>query len=379
MDAIDHWLEHAVLAPEQLDPANADVEVLGEMNHFVHEKSDFRLALAPPLLARGFDVWGEELGWSDGTRIDEYMRARDESIFERISLFGFSGDARTDRDDSMRGVFGAAPPYPFALMRAEQQRFYRGLHAHGYFGFDVAAGHAGVYADIAATRAPQELPAAWHEELPPVHGESIDAEIARLQRLRDALPRNADLRLRAALSARIDGLAYTDLVRDAPTYEATRPAMALREDAMKRRFADARALFPARRMVLLGHAMHLAKDDAAISGGGGIGPGGDRVPSLGHHIHRELGLSTFVVWMLYGGGTDSQPLADLPRTADYPADSLNARMARRFTAPTLVRTTNAPTVPMRIGHLYNMLIGVSLPEQVDAIWFVPRVTPMRAN
>jgi erythromycin esterase-like protein len=377
MDAIDHWLDRAVLAPEQLDPADADVVVLGEMNHFVHEKSDFRLALARPLLARGFDVWGEELGWSDGSRIDEYMRTRDESIFERISLFGFRGDERNDRDDSLRGVFGAAPPYPFALMRAEQQRFYRGLHARGYFGFDVAAGHAGACADI-ATIDPHGLPAHWREQLAPVPGESIDAEIARLQRLRDALPHDADLRLRAALCARIDGLAYTDLVRDAATYDATRPAMAVREDAMKRRFADARALFPARRMVLLGHALHLAKDDAAISSGG-VGPGGNRVSSLGHHINRELRLNTFVVWMLYGGGSDSQPLRDLPRTANYPPDSLNARLARRFTAPTLLHTAGAPTAPVRIGHLYNMLISVSLPGQVDAIWFAPAVTPLRAD
>ena len=48
MDAIDHWLDRAVVAPQLLDPADADVVVLGEMNHFVHEKSDFRLALARP-------------------------------------------------------------------------------------------------------------------------------------------------------------------------------------------------------------------------------------------------------------------------------------------------------------------------------------------
>ena len=301
------------------------------------------------------------------------MRTRDESIFDRISLFGFSGDDRADRDDSMRGIFGAAPPYPFALMRAEQQRFYRGLHARGYFGFDVAAGHAGAYADIATTLLDHhELPARWREQLAPVHGESIDSEITRLQRLRDALRRTPICGCAPRSAARIDGLTYTDLVQDAPTYEATRPAMALREEAMKRRFADARTLFPARRMVLMGHALHLAKDDAAIGGGGGVGPGGDRVPSLGHHINRELRLNTFVVWMLYGGGTDSQPLADLPRTANYPSDSLNARMAKHFTAPTLVATAGAPSTPVRIGHLYNMLISVSLPEQVDAIWFVPR-------
>ncbi len=68
MDAIDRWLDDAELAPAPLDTHDADVVVLGEMNHFVNEKSDFRLALASPLVERGYDVWGEELGWSDGTR-----------------------------------------------------------------------------------------------------------------------------------------------------------------------------------------------------------------------------------------------------------------------------------------------------------------------
>lgn len=67
MDAIDRWLDDAELAPAPLDTHDADVVVLGEMNHFVNEKSDFRLALASPLVERGYDVWGEELGWSDGT------------------------------------------------------------------------------------------------------------------------------------------------------------------------------------------------------------------------------------------------------------------------------------------------------------------------
>jgi len=266
MDAIDRWLDRAAIAPSSLDPGAADVVVLGELNHFVHEKSDFRLALAPRLLQLGYDVWGEELGWSDGTRIDDYLRTRDEQIFESIALFGYRGDVRGDRDDAPTGIFRESlKAYPFALMRAEQQRFYRGLRARGYFGFDVAAGHDGAYADIEALLPTlRGLPVRWLERLRPVPGESITAEIARLEGLRGALAPDAGRRLSAALSARIDGLGYADLVRDAPTYDATRPAMALREEAMKRRFADARALFPNRRMVLLGHAVHLAKDDTRL-------------------------------------------------------------------------------------------------------------------
>ena len=122
MDAIDRWLDRAAIAPSSLDPGAADVVVLGELNHFVHEKSDFRLALAPRLLELGYDVWGEELGWSDGTRIDDYLRTRDEQIFERIALFGYRGDVRGDRDDAPTGIFRESlKAYPFALMMKMNQ------------------------------------------------------------------------------------------------------------------------------------------------------------------------------------------------------------------------------------------------------------------
>ena len=60
-------------------------------------------------------------------------------MFNSIALFGYRGAARTDRDDRMTGVFRDSPAaYPYALMRAEQTRFHRGLTARAYFGFDVA-------------------------------------------------------------------------------------------------------------------------------------------------------------------------------------------------------------------------------------------------
>ena len=169
---------------------------------------------------------------------------------------------------------------------------------------------------------------------------------------------------------------HAALVRDAATYEATRPAMAFREDAMKRRFADARAIFPGR-IALMAHAMHLAKDDNLINAPGAVGPGGRLTPSLGHHIVQELGLKAYAVWMIYGGGEDSQPLKDLPNKARFPSHTLNARMARLFDQPTVVSLEGAPDVSYAIGHLYNTLFETRLKAQADAVWFTPKVTPMR--
>lgn len=370
MDAIERWFSRAVIAPESLDPGDADIALLGELNHFVHEKTDFRLEMASVLAGHGFDVFGEELGWSDGARINQYLRTRDPAAFDRIALFGYRGDARTDRDDSPRGVFKASlDAYPFALMRAEQERFYTGLSAKHYFGFDVAAGHDGAYADMA------KLDAA-----PPaiVIGESLSQEIDRLIAFKGALGSGANVGLVAAIDARIDGLIYAGLVRDAATYEATRPAMVFREDAMKRRLSDARRLLPGK-FVLMGHAMHLAKDDRRIEAPGVVGPGGGHTSSLGHHIAQELRLKPFSIWMIYGAGRDSQPLPDLPNDNRYPADTLNARLARWFQAPTLLLTESAPSGLVKIGHMYNSVFAVDLKAVADAIYFWPKVSPLRSG
>ena len=377
-DALDAWLDRAVLDPGDLDAGEAEVLVLGEFNHFVHEKGDFRIAMARQAGRLGFKVWAEELGWSDGRRLARYFEARDEAVFDRLSLFGWRGDARGDRDDRPTGIFRASlETYPFDLMRAEQTRFYRALSPQALHGFDVAAGHDGGYVDLFARLDATGASRAWAAALARRPGETLAEETARLTALAAEAPAGLDRLARADLSALIDGLTYTGLVKTAATYAETAPAMAFREDAMKRRLTDIRALSPGR-LVLMGHALHLVRDDAAISASGIVGPGGQMTSSLGHHLGRELGLPMFIVWMIYGGGEDSQPLPDLPRRADFGTDTLNARLAARFDRPVLLDARQAPDTPVRIAHMYNTVIETALPGAVDALWFVPRVSPLRA-
>jgi hypothetical protein len=375
--AFDTWLEKDA-APLPLDaPAaalralplgEADVVFLGELNHFVHEKSDFRTLFARACIAQGVDIIGEELGWSDGVRLARYFRARDEAIFDRLLLFGFKGDMRADRDDSPKGVFAAsAKTYPFALMRAEQTRFYRAIAPRAFFGFDVDSIAQGYRADITETQPD------YAARLAPRAGETMRDERARLISVRGDAPDEAAA---AQMDAAIDSLAYLDLLHAAQTYEATRPAMAAREDAMKRRFAAARRLFGGK-MALLSHATHLAKDDRLFADFAGIGPGGALTPSLGHHIVQDLGLKAFSIWMIYGAGEDSQPLPDLPRKAAFAPDSLNRRLAARFKTPTLIRTAHAPDEPVTIAHMYNATLRTLLKAQMDALYFLPRVSAMQ--
>lgn len=373
----------------------ADVVFLGEANHFVHEKTDFRLLFARHFVSRGWSGFMEEIGWSDGWRIGRYMVDGDPHWLARLSLFGHRGDSRTDRDDRPTGIFKASfDAYPHDLMRSEHERFYHGLSAAGdgqlgYFGVDIDGDPGGAYADIDVLTSPWAAStevAAWRAKLDRVPGESINQEIRRVHRALPILPASMDTEARlaviAAMHALTDSLEYVLRTYSASSYEATRPGMALREQAMKRRYAAARSTMGTSKPVLMGHALHLAKNDLLIDPIAAVGPGGGRVTSLGHHIVQELGKKAFSVWMIYGGGEDSQPLIDQSRIADFPADTLNVRLAA-FNEPTLFLLDSVPAelldAPVKIGQMYNSVFRTTLRRQVDALFYVPRVTPMKLD
>lgn len=346
----------------------ARVVFLGETNHFVHEKVDFRLEWLKELSARRPLVIGEELGWCDARRVADYILRRDDTALDRIATFGYEGYRRPDRDDTPKGIFGKSP-YPYGLMRAEHQRFYEGLRELpgivGYFGFDIDA-PGGAYEDLPAI-----------EGLARVPGETLINEADRLEAL---LPQFDDALAQEDLRSLIESLRYTDLVQYAETYEATRPAMAYREETMKRRVEWQLANLPeGALLVLMAHAFHLARRDAHI-GKLGVGPGGDRVPSLGEHMARKEDDEVISIWMLYGEGEDAQPLADLPRRADYPTNTINRQLLARFSEPTVLTLDDRirrQLADVPVGHMYNQVIPVDLGAEADAVMFFPHVAPLR--
>jgi hypothetical protein len=368
-----------------------DLVFVGELDHFVHEKSDFRLLFSRYLLSRGWRSFAEELSWSDGLRVQRFMGG--EGGLERLSLFGYRGDLRDDRDDQPTGVFRASfELYPTALMAAEQGRFYRGLRSAAagallaYHGLDVDGRPGGGYADIAGALAPfaDELGvSAFLRALARVPGESATGEAERLSALMPqvaALGAPAAAEAEASLRSMAESLTYIDITYPAKTYQATAPGMAFREGCMKRRFDEIRALTSDAPMVVMGHGLHLAKDDRLLRATVGVGPGGGQECSLGHHLVQVKGLKTVSIWLVHGAGEDSQPFPDLPQRFAYPADTLNRRLAP-LEVPTLIPITGAPKGlfdrPLGVGQMYNAVQPVVLAGQVDAILYLPQVTPMR--
>jgi erythromycin esterase-like protein len=378
---------HSMLADIDRALARARIVLLGETNHFAHEKCAFRLWWLGRLARHRRLVLGEELSWSDGRFVSRYLASGDESQLDRLATFGHPG--RADRDDRPTGILRAsADAFPTALFKAAQVRFYRALRElepRRFFGFDVGAPDA-TYEDIEARvdQVPDTgMAQSLRQLLARVPGESIAEEAERLQRAAEHAGRSGEPQLRALeseIASMAGSLQYMALAHPAPDYEALRPAMALREDLMKGRVERALAeLAPDETLVLMAHAFHLARDDRRIHAEG-IGPGGGLVPSLGHHLVQVLGLAPYAVWMLYGGGQDSQPFPDLPQHASYPPDALNSVLGSAG-MPLVLNVAplaeGALSRDVGVGHMYNQVVPVHLPTQADAIWYLPRITPMR--
>ena len=102
--------------------------VLGEANHFIHQKVDFRVNWITQLAQHYKLVLAEEFGFSDAWRVNQYLQTGEESWLEKIPTLGFKDDDRQDRNDQPTGILKAsADQYPSALLKAEQCRFYRVL------------------------------------------------------------------------------------------------------------------------------------------------------------------------------------------------------------------------------------------------------------
>src|SRR5579864_2100175 len=133
-----------------LDTAIASKRIvyLGEPDHFVHEKYDYRLLMLRYLVSRGWNHIGEEMGVVDGYRINQFLAGGDSDFLDRVPMYGYKSGQRTDRDDSATGLLkDSFTAFPLAPFVAEQKSFARGLRdiaiAHSgelsFFGFDIDA------------------------------------------------------------------------------------------------------------------------------------------------------------------------------------------------------------------------------------------------
>jgi erythromycin esterase-like protein len=315
-------------------------------------------------------------------RAGRYLESGDESWLERVGTFGFEGDARPDRDDRWTGYLAQAHEhYPTAAFKHEHVLWLRALRdlrpRPQLRGFDVdyqpGAGYAHLFEEV-GDPALRALAAR-------VPGERIEDEVARLGRLVaavEAMPASGPQRrlLRTARSLR-DGFRYTALVKDAPDLASLAPGMAFRESVMHAQVDDLVDSHPAgARFVVFAHNLHLARDDARVTGRGGVGPGGGSVDSIGTHLAKRHPGRVFSVWMLDGEGRDAQPLVSLGNRVRAPRGSLNAALARAGEAY-FVPVRGPLAARHRLAFMYGSRVDVELGANADALYFARRVSPLR--
>lgn len=284
--------EHGSIEPFAVLDELADrarVAYVGEMDHFIAEKHEFRLLVCRYLASRGWRWFGEE--WPE----TEHQRP------------------------FTRGVLANARQ-PTTALEADQARFH----------------------------------AALRRLVPGSHWFSFDAD-----------GRDTD---------------YVALAESATTYEELGPAMARRERIMHEKVARVLRDNPDEKVALLGAAQHLLKDDVAVSQPGvGAGPGGGTVRSIGHHTAHELSPDAPVLsfWFLHGEGISANPWLPPPGHLRPAAGTFDAELLARVGAPCLVPVGHDHH-RRSVTSMHNQVLHCRFAQQVDAIVFAPRVTPIEA-
>jgi erythromycin esterase-like protein len=388
--------------------ANKRIVYLGEPDHFIHEKYDYRLLMLRYLVSRGWNHIGEEMGILDGYRINKFLETGDSDHLDRAPTYGYKAGIRTDRDDSATGLLkDSFTSFPLDAFNCEQKSFARSLRdiaiAHSpeisFFGFDIDALPGAGYEDLAEMLAPSadnEHVARILTTLTRVSNETRVEEVARLDRaieLIDADPSVLSQLVGSAPAANVarfahalrDSFHYAQSAYPAADWHALNVAMGLREETMHRNMtAQLAEAGSDSKTVLMSHNLHLAKAYDRIKRKFGAGPGGGRVPALGTFLNRLMPGQVYSIWMLCNRGRDCQPFSFCTCDIKPATGSLNSILSEIAPALMLPLTANSPLPRLLLDSkvLIKMDgqpgVRAAIADQADAIFFIDEVSPLRA-
>ena len=200
-------------------------------------------------------------------------------------------------------------------------------------------------------------------------------------RFREALARAAPESQWFSFDADSRDLEYVAMAEAATTYEQLRPAMALRERIMQRKVTSVLERYPSEKVALLAAAQHLLKDDSTVvQAGGGAGPGGGLESSLGHHaVHRlSPGRPVLSFWIVHGMGMTANPWLPPPGRLEPAPGSLDAELMATVGVPCLV-PVGSDNESRLVTAMHNQPMQCRLAQQVDAIIFIPHVSPLEGK
>ena len=395
-----------------LDPllAGKRIVYLGEPDHNISERLDYRLLLLRYLIERGFRWVAAERGFSDGLRIDRYLASGEPAHLDRAGSLGYHGALRPGRDDDADPHEGRWPAEWIARHRAEERWFYTQLRELSttslregdrlhFFGFDADMMPGGGYEDIAELVAPALGGPTCDEfvkQLAPVEGESLEAEVERLAALPDWLEARAGefqqrlgdetylLLIESVVALRDTFLLRAEIVRqfeaDAPDPLRWYQVMAERERSMCRRMdwlLD--RIGPDGKVVLVGHNEHLAKEERSLWLGASDQPPIPPALTLGHHLNANYPGGVCSFWLLFDRGRHFPHPMDKQQQMEVPSDPkriehLLAQIGPAYVLPLQSDDPRSALLDEKWDYWTGAASHSCIPRrQADAIFFLSEV------
>ena len=173
---------------------------------------------------------------------------------------------------------------------------------------------------------------------------------------------------------------YIRMANETETFEALLPVMAHRERLIHERVARVLREDPDAKVALMAGSTHLLKDDDTCDAPGATGPGGDTEPSIGHFVTHELvdgPDDVLSIWMLHGRGRTANPWLPPPGDLRAAPGTVDAELARDHAEPVVVVVDPDDRARRTVTQMHNLVMTCALGEQVDALVFLPEVTPLR--
>ncbi len=378
---------------------------LGVSDHWIHEKYDYRMILLRYLFAKGWRHIGMEMGYSDGKRVDSYLETGDEADLQRVALYGYMDDMRTDREDRPQHFPGMQNPQFRKAFHDEERLFLGRLRELNeslspgesrlsWFGFDLTLLPGGDYVDakdILEGHASESLIREILNRLERVQGETRAQEAKRLYGVIEYI--NSNITDTESIFGRTDADELIRTIRSlADSYLFCEAAsggtrsmewilgLQKREEAMIMNADELLALLqPDDKIILMGHNLHLSKDSGNIVLGPVGSPAPRLWPTIGTHLAQNHPDEIYSIWMTYDHGRHGAVLL-AEGVEEVPSDPsriehLFARIGSPFFLP--LNAINSPYLDQERNFNQNgSTASCFLTAQADAIFFIPQVTEM---